>query len=87
MRLLKVLLPPDWLYLESKAVGVAAGIARKILQRGRADGEGRPVIDRVASARSVVACYCGITPYPSAFPPPCPCFPRHYLDVGDFKKQ
>ena len=40
VRLLKVLLPPVWLYLESKAVGVAAGIARKILQRGRADGEG-----------------------------------------------
>ena len=50
MRLLKGLLPPDWLYLESKAVGVAAGIACKILQRGRADGEGRPVINGVASA-------------------------------------
>ena len=31
--MLKGLLPPDWLYLESKAVGVAAGIACKILQR------------------------------------------------------
>ena len=38
LRLLKCFLPPDWLYLESKAVDVAAGVACKTRQRERADG-------------------------------------------------